>query len=620
MAPSSDSEGEKPQATIKSHAEELSEDELQMQASRRIGNPLAGFDAEKLSNMGYTYCTSHGITEEEDVRAFRLGAVLAGFPEDYQTIEGLTDLERESAGKEITQKWKSIPTKLWFVVFVCSLCAAVQGMDETTVNGAQVFYKEAFGIANKDKLRDALILGLTNGAPYLCCAVLGCWLTAPLNNWFGRRGTIFLSCLISAAACMGQALTNNWQTMFAVRLVLGLGIGPKSATTPMYAAECAPPRLRGALTMQWQMWTAFGIMVGFAVDLAFFQVADENLKWRLMLGSTTVPALIVCALAFLCPESPRHYMRKGKHLQAYQSMCKMRMTKVQAARDLFYANALLEVEARKVGHSGNKLAKLFKVRRNRNAMMASEVVMFMQQFCGVNIIAYYSAEIFIHEGFSVPTSLAVSLGWGTLNWLGAIPAIFTIDKFGRRRLLLITFPMMFACLLWTSFSFYFPSREVKIACVTIGTYLFAIVYSPGAGPVPFTYSAEVYPLEVRSLGMSIATATTWFFNFVLAFTFPMLRKAFTSTGAFSWYAVWNLVGFFLTLFFVRETKEKTLEELDGVFDVPVKEFFKFGMAELGYFGRRCLLMNVASPTPPYRQMVVSDGQSMEEVPIPSSKA
>ncbi|CRK31863.1 hypothetical protein BN1708_018850, partial [Verticillium longisporum] len=133
-------------------------------------------------------------------------------------------------------------------------------MDETTVNGAQVFYKEAFGIANKDKLRDALILGLTNGAPYLCCALLGCWLTAPLNNWFGRRGTIFLSCLISAAACMGQALTNDWKTMFAVRLVLGLGIGPKSATTPMYAAECAPPRLRGALTMQWQMWTAFGIM------------------------------------------------------------------------------------------------------------------------------------------------------------------------------------------------------------------------------------------------------------------------------------------------------------------------------------------------------------------------
>ncbi|EEY19179.1 proton myo-inositol cotransporter [Verticillium alfalfae VaMs.102] len=563
----------------------------------RVGNPLAGFDAEKLSNMGYTYCTSHGITDEEDVRAFRLGAVLAGYPEDYQTIEGLTDIERESAGKEITQKWKSIPTKLWFVVFVCSLCAAVQGMDETTVNGAQVFYKEAFGIANKDKLRDALILGLTNGAPYLCCALLGCWLTAPLNNWFGRRGTIFLSCLISAAACMGQALTNDWRD---------------------HVCCSSRPRSRYRSQVSYDAHVRRR-MVGFAVDLAFYQVADENLKWRLMLGSTTVPALIVCALAFLCPESPRHYMRKGKHMKAYQSMCKMRMTKVQAARDLFYANALLEVEARKVGNSGNKLAKLFKVRRNRNAMMLPSRHV-MQHSAGVNIIAYYSAEIFIHEGFSVPTSLAVSLGWGTLNWLGAIPAIFTIDKFGRRRLLLITFPMMFACLLWTSFSFYFPSREVKIACVTIGTYLFAIVYSPGAGPVPFTYSAEVYPLDVRSLGMSIATATTWFFNFVLAFTFPMLRKAFTSTGAFSWYAAWNLVGFFLTLFFVRETKEKTLEELDGVFDVPVKEFFKFGVAELSYFGRRCLLMNVDAPTPPYRQLVVSDGQPMDEVPVPSSKA
>lgn len=121
-------------------------------------------------------------------------------------------------------------------------------MDETVVNGAQIFYKEAFGIGTKSE-RDTWLVGLVNGAPYLCCAVLGCWLTDPMNRAFGRRGTIFISCLVSALACFWQAFTNTWWHMFIARFVLGLGIGPKSATTPVFAAECSPPKLRGALVM-----------------------------------------------------------------------------------------------------------------------------------------------------------------------------------------------------------------------------------------------------------------------------------------------------------------------------------------------------------------------------------
>ncbi len=135
-----------------------------------------------------------------------------------------------------------------YTQLVCSLCAAVQGMDETVVNGAQIFYKEQFGIGTKSQ-RDTWLVGLLNGAPYLCCAFIGCWLTDPMNKVFGRRGTIFISCVISALACFWQAFTNTWYHMFIARFVLGLGIGPKSATTSIFAAECSPPKLRGALTM-----------------------------------------------------------------------------------------------------------------------------------------------------------------------------------------------------------------------------------------------------------------------------------------------------------------------------------------------------------------------------------
>lgn len=134
--------------------------------------------------------------------------------------------------------------------------------------------------------------------------------------------------------------------------------------------------------MQWQMWTAFGIMFGYAADLAFFKVPDQSgivgLNWRLMMGSAMFPAVIVCVLVFLCPESPRWYMSKGRYDKAYQSMCRLRYTKLQAARDIYYMHTLLEAETTmKLGQ--NKVVELIMVPRNRRALIASEIVMFMQQ-------------------------------------------------------------------------------------------------------------------------------------------------------------------------------------------------------------------------------------------------
>ncbi|KAI5300377.1 hypothetical protein KEM55_007806 [Ascosphaera atra] len=252
-------------------------------------------------------------------------------------------------------------------------------------------------------------------------------------------------------------------------------------------------------------------------------------------------------------------------------MCRLRYDKIQAARDLFYMHTLLEAEATmKLGQP--KIFELFKVPRNRRAVIASEIVMFMQQFCGANVIPYYSSEIFLRAGFTQVAAMAVSLGFGVLNWIFAVPAIYIIDTFGRRKLLLSTLPLMALFLLFSGFSFWIPletQHSAHIGCIALGIYLYGIVYAPGMGPVPFTYSAEAYPLYVRTYGMALATATTWFFNFVLAISWPSMVHAFTHQGAFSFYAGWNVVGFVLVLFFVPETKGKTLEELDQVFSMSV---------------------------------------------------
>jgi hypothetical protein len=131
------------------------------------------------------------------------------------------------------------------------------------------------------------------------------------------------------------------------------------------------------------------LQLGYAVDLAFLGTPDNGitgLAWRLMMGSAAIPAIVACGLVYTCPESPRWFITKNKHGEAYQAMSRLRHTKVQAARDLFYAHTLLRAENEVLGDgkSPSKFKELFAVRRNRNALIASEIVMFMQQFCGVN--------------------------------------------------------------------------------------------------------------------------------------------------------------------------------------------------------------------------------------------
>ncbi|KAK9477922.1 hypothetical protein V1514DRAFT_332341 [Lipomyces japonicus] len=560
-------------------------------------NPLINYTQEELITAAADYAEANGLSEYTEY--FQKGALIAQNPSSLGV--GLPLLDENDLGilkHEQEHKW-SQKGALYGLVVLCSLAAAVQGMDETVINGANLFFPSQFGIGS-DSQYDTWIVGLVNSSPYLCCAVIGCWITEPMNRVFGRRGTVFISCFLAAATCIWSACTNTWWHLFIARFFLGFGIGAKSSTVPVYAAECAPAVIRGALVMMWQMWTAFGIMLGYVADVAFYKVKDPHnitgLSWRLMLGSAMLPAVLVCLQVFFCPESPRWYMGRGEHKKAFNALCRLRQSKLQAARDCFYMSVLLEREnAMKRGHT--LVLELFTVPRNRRAALASWIVMFMQQFCGVNVIAYYSSAIFRNSGLSEISALLASMGFGIINFLFAIPAVYTIDTFGRRNLLLTTFPLMSLCLLFSGFSFFIPGNTARTACVALGIYLFGMVYSPGEGPVPFTYSAEAFPLYIRDLGMSFATATCWFFNFVLALTWPSLEQAFTSTGAFGWYAAWNIVGFFLVLFFVPETKALTLEELDKVFSVSTEKHMKYQFSVLKYWVFKYLGINKYAEKP-----------------------
>ena len=361
-----------------------------------LDNPLAIKPKDELIRDVEEYVRLHQLEEYRE--EFIKGALVAQNPSNTDSISELTEEDRQTLRYEVEHKWKQ-PKTLYYLVILVSMCAIIQGMDETVVNGAQIFYQPQLGLSAADvgTQRADWLLGLVNSAPYLACAVLGCWLTDPLNRVLGRRGVIFLSCFIAGVASIWEAVSNSWVNLFLARFVLGLGIGSKSTTVPVYTAECAPAPIRGSLVMQWQVWTAFGIMLGYVCDLAFLNVPDTGnivgLNWRLMLGSTVIVPIFVCCQVYFCPESPRWLISKNKHKKAFESFKRLRPTTLQAARDTYYIAAQLEIEAA-VRRRRNLIIDLFRIPRNRRAALASWVVMFMQQFCGVNVIAYYSSQMY----------------------------------------------------------------------------------------------------------------------------------------------------------------------------------------------------------------------------------
>jgi sugar porter (SP) family MFS transporter len=482
-------------------------------------------------------------------------------------------------------------------IILNSIAAAIQGWDQTGSNAAVLGFPDALGIpdaagsacgpvANEGQCAtNAWIIGLVNATPFITIWIFAAWISDPLNDWLGRRGVIWLGAIFSLFAPFGMALSQTTGQLIASRMLLGLGMGLKEVTVPVFSAESSPAIIRGALVMSWQMWTAFGILLGTCANLAVGRTGD--IAWRLQLGSAFIPAVPLVLGTWLCPESPRWYLKKGQHFKAYQSLLKLRNNPVQAARDLYYMDRLLEQEKTMIVEAGLKVTssmftrfvEIFTIPRNRRAAWASGVVMISQQMCGINIIAFYSSTIFMQSGISAYTALWASFGFGLVNFIFAWPAIWTIDTFGRRSLLIFTFPQMFWTLLGAGLCYLIDdgveNSTSRIAAVATFVYLFCAFYSPGGGPVPFMYSSEVFPLSHREIGMSWAVATNNFWGSVLSLTFPRMLAAMTPTGAFGFYAALNLVALAMIIVAVPETKLKTLEELDQVFSIPTRRFAKY---------------------------------------------
>ncbi|KAL8940131.1 MAG: hypothetical protein Q9216_002985 [Gyalolechia sp. 2 TL-2023] len=560
-----------------------------------VENPLKRVAPQQAVTDAQTFAETHGMGEHAAL--FGRGALVARDPDKIETLAEIDEEERAALIYERDHKWRG-PFMLWYSISLCAIGAATQGWDQTGSNGANLSFPAAFNIEGPG--RNEWIVGSINAVIFLTAGLIGAFIVDPLNHWFGRRGEIFITAVILTATPIGSACAQSWEGLFAARFIMGIGIGAKNATVPIYSAEMAPARIRGALVMFWQLWVVAGIFLGFCANVIVKDTGD--ISWRLQLGSAFIPSFILGCGIFFCPESPRWLMKHGRQAEGFKSMVRLRAHPIIGARDYYYSNVIY-VEELKIARGAGYFARLwdcFAVPRIRRANYGASTVMIAQQMCGINIISFYSSSIFEDVGYTAEQALYASLGYGAIQVIATIPTLFLIDTKGRRTLTLATFPLMCIFLLAAGLSLLKEggSRGEQIGPVVLFVYLFTIAYSLGEGPVAFQYSAEVFPTIQREQGMAWAVCINNTFAGVLSLTFPRMQSVMTPTGAFGFYAGLNLIAWFMVFAFVRETKQLTLEELDQVFSVPTSKFINHELKVwLPYFIKRHILRQ-RIPKPP----------------------
>ncbi|KAF7524145.1 hypothetical protein G7054_g11524 [Neopestalotiopsis clavispora] len=576
---------------------------------------------------------------------------------------GGIELDDDVAKALREERYKLYSEKGIRMVNIAVMCAAfLQGCVQSSINGSSLYAKQ-LGI-NENSTQDAWKLGITNSIPFFTAAMLGCWLSIPINHIWGRRGAILLSAVLVGTTSLLAGLVPvmikdpngpRWQALLAIRAVNGIGMGIKAVSTPILASETAIQFWRGSFVLAWQLWVAFGIMLGFAFNLITTTAfPDNDLTLGLILGAPVIPALLLIGALWRCPESPRYYLRQEKpdYKRAFGALKKLRSKcELLAYKDMYLLHKSIEEEYKGFGAPSEpgrhvnfftKFFDLFTQRRLRNALTSSSTVALAQQLCGRTLFISLLAGQDNTEGpnsdlEAIKRAMLLSLGFeplgpGAVNFIFGLPAIRTIDSLGRRKWLITTLPLMFifmAAAAVDCYSLDIPKalqdlpdllrnntnppdfldnsalgksiqefRVRKVVLVAICLYLHAVVYSPGLGPIPFTLASESFPLSYREIGCAFAIAVNLFFAGALSICVPALNANLKSYGLLFLFCGLTLVALVMVYLLVEETKELSLEQLNEVFNSSKSRFVGNNARQAWWWVRRFTWPDPEQPTPP----------------------
>lgn len=342
----------------------------------------------------------------------------------------------------------------------------------------------------------------------------------------------------------------------------GMGIGVASMISPLYIAEVSPGHLRGRMVTLYQLAITMGILLVYFVNYFIAGISDEawgiQYGWRLMFGSGTIPALLFLILVFLVPKSPRWLIKQDQNEKAMAIL-----TKIEGETSARYEMKAIQETLKEKSAS---VRELFKPGL-RFVLFIGIMLAIFQQATGINSVIYYAPEIFKLVGLSTNTTLLQTAIVGTVNMLFTIIAVMTVDKWGRKPLMISGATAMGLSLFCLGTVFYLGALGAWVLPVIL---LAIASFAYSLGPVTWVVISEIFPNRIRGRAVSIAILTLWGANFVVSQTFPMMNEnswlidKFHHAFPFWVYAAFCIINAIFIFFFIPETKGKSLEEIEKI--------------------------------------------------------
>ena len=432
-------------------------------------------------------------------------------------------------------------------VFTCILAALAGlmfGLDIGVISGAQQFIQKDFGV--DDRVIEWIVSIMMAGA------ALGALSAAWMSGKLGRKRSLILGAVLFVIGSLLCGFAANPDHLIIGRLVLGVAIGIASFTAPLYLAEIAPERIRGAMISLYQLMITIGILVAFLSDTYFSYTGN----WRWMLGIIAIPGALFLIGVFFLPYSPRWLMMRGRGAEAEQVLHKLRADPALVKRELAEITEQLKIPQR-----GFHL--FFQNINFRRSVALGVLLQVMQQLTGMNVVMYYAPKIFEGMGYNTESQLWFTAIVGLTNVLATFIAIAFVDKLGRKPILYAGFAVMTIGLGIVGTMMHIGIQTQSQQIFTVAMLLFFIVgFAMSAGPLIWTLCSEIQPLKGRDFGIGVSTFTNWAANWVVGVTFLSLLNGFGNANTFWLYAAFNAVFIVLTYWLVPETKGVTLEHIE----------------------------------------------------------
>ena len=450
---------------------------------------------------------------------------------------------------------------LWRICLVAAMGGLLFGYDWVVIGGAKPFYEPYFQITDHPFSQGLAM----SGALFGCLA--GAAVSGALSDRYGRKRLLIGSGLLFTASAIGTALAPEFLSFNIARFVGGVGIGLASNLSPMYIAEISPAHLRGRFVSINQLTVVIGIL---AAQLVNWWIARDvpaqatsstlletwygQLGWRWMFAAETIPALVFFLMMFFVPESPRWLAKAGRFAEAESILGRVggheyARTEVE--------NILHTLDSEEIGHVHFRDLWAPDVVR---ILVLGVGLAVLQQWCGINVIFNYAQEVFAAAGYDIGGIMQTIVLTGVVNMVFTFVAIFTVDRLGRRLLMLTGAAGLALIYTVLGAAYYMDSRGVHMVVLIVA----AIgCYAMSLAPVTWVVIAEIFPNRIRGAAVSVAVIALWSACTVLTFTFPYLNRHLGPHGTFWLYAAICVMGFGFVWRRLPDTKDKSLEQIEA---------------------------------------------------------